>query len=153
LNDADGREQLGMTLEADALLANCHTVARRVESGADASCLSLYQATQPRLLGATAPPIERGGLRWGATQADSAAEQANPWLLLDREPRDVDGAPAVPAVVDFNTATYSLHKGLGDTIEVLDSSGNTARLEIVGMLKNSIFQGDVLVGEAAFLEL
>src|SRR5690606_14513619 len=65
LNDADGREQLGMTLEADELLANCQTVALRVESGADASCLNLYQATQPRVLGATAPLIERGGFSWG----------------------------------------------------------------------------------------
>jgi ABC-type antimicrobial peptide transport system permease subunit len=56
-------------------------------------------------------------------------------------------------VVDFNTATYSLKKGLGDTIEVTDGDGKKAYLQIVGMLKNSIFQGDVIISETNFLQL
>jgi ABC-type antimicrobial peptide transport system permease subunit len=64
-----------------------------------------------------------------------------------------DDTLVIPAIVDFNTATYSLHKGLGDGIDILDGNGRTVRLQIVGMLKNSIFQGDLLVGEATFLSL
>src|SRR5690606_30994344 len=44
-------------------------------------------------------------------------------------------------------------KGLGDKIEVTDGEGQKADLQIVGMLKNSIFQGDVIVSEADFLKL
>ena len=59
----------------------------------------------------------------------------------------------LPAVLDFNTAEYSLHKGkIGERIEIEDGGGRRIRLQIVGLLKNSIFQGDVLIGERAFLE-
>jgi hypothetical protein len=116
--------------------------------------LNLYQATKPRVLGVGESLVRRGGFAWGATQAETPEEQANPWLLLEKKPpQAADGAQVVPAVVDFNTATYSLHKGLGDVIEVDAGGGETARLVIVGMLTNSIFQGNVLVGERAFLEL
>ncbi len=155
LNDESGREQLGLSVEADELLAKAETVALRVETGDDASCLNLYQSSQPRVLGATSKLIERGGFSWGGTQAETPEEAANPWLLLDK-PLPVDSgrtAKVVPAIVDFNTATYSLKKGLGDTIEVTDGDGKTAHLQIVGMLKNSIFQGDVIVSEANFLKL
>ncbi|MEX0678847.1 MAG: ABC transporter permease [Pirellulales bacterium] len=154
LNTPQGRAELGFSPAADKLLEHCNTVSLRVESGDDASCLNLYRSTQPRVLGVSEELVRRGGFDWGTSAAETPEEQANPWLLLDKNlPEESDGTPVVPAVVDFNTATYSLHKGLGDTIEVADVGGGTARLQIVGMLKNSIFQGDVLVGEAAFLAL
>lgn len=154
LNTPEGRAELSFSPEAEKLLAGCDVVPLRVEAGDDASCLNLYQATQPRVLGVGRSLIERGGFEWGATQAQSPKEKENPWLLLEAKLPDAeDRTPVVPAVVDFNTATYSLHKALGDTIEVDDGSGHKARLQIVGMLKNSIFQGNLLVGEGAFLEL
>lgn len=156
LNDEAGREQLGLTVEADELLAKAETVALRVETGDDASCLNLYQSSQPRVLGATSELIERGGFSWGDTAAATSEEAANPWLLLDKPLPNESGNDAekvVPAIVDFNTATYSLKKGLGDTLEVVDGEGQTAYLQIVAMLKNSIFQGDVIVSEANFLNL
>jgi ABC-type antimicrobial peptide transport system permease subunit len=154
LNDAAAREELGMSADADEALAKCQTVSLRVESGDDASCLNLYQAIQPRVLGVPAALVERGGFDWGGSQAETAVEQANPWLLLGNKlPDEADGTRVVPAVVDFNTATYSLHKGLGDKVEVVDGHGRTVQLRLVGFLKNSIFQGDLLVGEQQFLEL
>ncbi len=153
LNDEASREQLGLTVEADKLLAKSETVALRVEPGDDASCLNLYQSTQPRVLGASSPLITRGGFRWGSTAAISAEESANPWLLLNKPLVDDRGENSIPAIVDFNTATYSLKKGLGDTIEVTDGAGLSQKLRIVGMLKNSIFQGDVIVSEANLLTL
>jgi len=154
LNDATAREELGIASDADELLAKCRTISLRVESGDDASCLNLYQATQPRVLGVPPALVERGGFSWGASLAETAEEKANPWLLLNKKlPPASDDALVVPAIVDFNTATYSLHKGLGDAIDIVDDSGRTVRLQIVGMLKNSIFQGDLLIGEATFLRL
>jgi len=156
LNEESGREQLGLSVEADELLAKADTVALRVETGDDASCLNLYQSSQPRVLGATPALIERGGFSWGGTEAETPEEAANPWRLLDKPlpvAAEMGKSKVVPAIVDFNTATYSLKKGIGDTIEVTDGDGKPAYLQIVGMLKNSIFQGDVIVGEANFLKL
>jgi putative ABC transport system permease protein len=154
LNDPTAREELGMSSDADELLAKCRAISLRVESGDDASCLNLYQSTQPRILGVPPALVERGGFSWGASLAETAEEKANPWLLLNKKlPVASDDTLVIPAIVDFNTATYSLHKGLGDAIDILDGNGRTVRLQIVGMLKNSIFQGDLLIGEATFLGL
>jgi hypothetical protein len=55
-------------------------------------------------------------------------------------------------VLDFNTAEYSLHKGkVGERLTIKNEFAQDVRLEIVGLLKNSILQGDVLVSEANFL--
>jgi putative ABC transport system permease protein len=56
-------------------------------------------------------------------------------------------------VADFNTATYSLHKALGDVWQVDGDDGQTIHVRLVGLLKNSIFQGDLLMSEANFLRL
>ena len=57
----------------------------RSRSGDDASCLNLYQPSRPTLLGATAAMISRGGFGFNATLAASPEEEANPWLILERE--------------------------------------------------------------------
>jgi hypothetical protein len=153
LNAASERAKLGFSDEADSPLQNCLTVSLRVKAGDDASCLNLYQPTEPRVLGVPQALVSRGGFAWASSAADSPDEKQNPWLLLDKPlPADPDGAPVLPTVLDFNTAQYSLHKGsLGQTIEITDGHGRPVRLRIVGLLKNSIFQGDVLIGERAFL--
>ena len=153
LSTPAGRAELGLPAKADAELARCDIIAMRVRAGDDASCLNLYQPTDPRMLGANQRLIERGGFSWAASAAESAEEKANPWLLLDRAlADDPDGTPVLPAIVDFNTAEYSLHKGsLGQSIEVTDGHGRPLRLRFVGFLKNSIFQGDVVIRDQALL--
>ena len=55
----------------------------------------------------------------------------------------------IPIVVDENTAIYSLHlDGVGSTYEITDARGQKRRLQVVGLLENSIFQGDLLMREA-----
>ena len=100
--------------------------------------------------------IDRGGFAWAAKSSGSEAEQVNPWLLLDRElPPDTDGVRPVPVVLDLNTAMYSLHLlgGVGEKYEISDERGGKVRLEVVGLLANSIFQGSLLVAESQFLKL
>jgi len=96
--------------------------------------------------------MERGGFAWAMSDAQTPEQKQNPWLLLDAPAgNDAEGRPVV---LDFNTAMYSLHKGqIGDTLSIDDGSGRAVTLRIVGLLKNSIFQGDLLIGERAFLEL
>jgi ABC-type antimicrobial peptide transport system permease subunit len=153
LDTETGRDELSFSRDASAELKPCDVVSLRVESGDDASCLNLYEATQPRILGVPRALVERGGFAWAASAAATPQEKQNPWLLLEKVmPPDADGTPVVPVVVDFNTAQYSLHKGsIGARIDVRDGLGRDVRLEIVGLLANSIFQGDLLVSETAFL--
>lgn len=155
LNTEQGREDLAFSSQADKVLAKCTTMALRVKSGDDASCLNLYQPTQPRILGVPQDLIERGGFAWATTAASTPEQATNPWLLLDEALPDAeDGTPVVPAIVDFNTAQYSLHKGaIGDRVLVTDGAGRTVQLQFVGFLQNSIFQGELLIGERAFLKL
>jgi len=89
------------------------------------------------------------------TRASAAAIAENPWLLLERElGPDEDGVPRVPVVLEKNTANYSLQlwKGVGQSYDIRDGSGRPLRLVIVGLLGPSIFQGDLLVSEKAFLK-
>jgi len=119
----------------------------RVRAGDDASCLNLYQATRPRVLGVPELLIDRGGFRFSSTEAKTREEKDNPWLLL-RQTGD-----AVPAFVEENTAIWQLKKGLGDTIEVPDEEGRPVTMRIVGLLKDSVFQSEVVIGDAAFRRL
>jgi ABC-type antimicrobial peptide transport system permease subunit len=116
----------------------------RVRAGDDASCLNLYQATRPRVLGVPEALIDRGGFRFSSTEAKTREEKENPWLLL-RQSGD-----AVPVFVEENTAVWQLKKGLGDTIEVPDEEGRPVTMRIVGLLKDSVFQSEVVIGDAAF---
>jgi hypothetical protein len=46
-----------------------------------------------------------------------------------------------------------LQKGLGQDLEVPDERGNAVKLRFVGLLKDSVFQSEVLMSEANFLKL
>jgi len=46
--------------------------------------------------------------------------------------------------------TWSLHKSVGDTITYTDERGGELKLLFVGALKDSIFQGSVIISEDAF---
>jgi hypothetical protein len=116
----------------------------RVRAGDDASCLNLYQAARPRVMGVPEALIDRGGFRFSSTEATTPDEKANPWLLL----RKVDGA--IPAFVEENTAIWQLKRGLGDEIEIPDEEGRSVKLRIAGLLKDSVFQSEVLIGDANF---
>jgi ABC-type lipoprotein release transport system permease subunit len=116
----------------------------RVRAGDDAGCRNLYRPDQPRLLGVPKRFIERGGFHF----AKSLENIANPWELLNR--RDGD---AIPVFGEANTVAWMLHKALGDTLEVTDSKGEKRKLQIVGLLQDSIFQGELLMAEARLLEL
>ncbi len=163
LNTAEGRERLGFAPDDSQSLAATRTFPLRVRPGDDASCLNLYRPRQPRILGLPSEFLERGGFAWAAVAsgADVAAAHAdrrleNPWRLLEAElAPDKDGVPRVPVVLEKNTANYSLQlwKGVGESFEIQDGASRPVRLVVVGLLKASLFQGDLLISEKAFLNL
>ena len=148
LNSPEGRADLGFSAESTAL-KTARIYSLRVQSGDDASCLNLYQPTQPRVLGLPAAFIARGGFQWASSLADTADAESNPWLLLNRPM--LDGAPT-PVVLDQSTAAYSMKVGLGDEFEIKDARGQPVRLRLVGLLKNSLLQGSVLMSEQSLLQ-
>jgi ABC-type lipoprotein release transport system permease subunit len=156
LNSTSGRDKLGISDEQSAALAEARTVSIRVKPGDDASCLNLYQPQHPRVLGLPQTLLERGGFAWAGSLAETDAERANPWLLLAPSKSDpADGKTndgTVPIALDAATATYSLKLGLGDTLDLDDGQGGILAARVVALLKNSIFQGDVLMGETAFVK-
>jgi hypothetical protein len=148
-----GRVELGFGAKSAEVWKGAESFPIRVKPGDDASCLNLYQVTQPRVLGLPADLIQRGGFAWAKTLAESAAEQENPWLLLNRKPRRTeDGRVIVPVIADNATAAYSLHLGLGERLDIAGDQGQSIVVELVGLLKNSIFQGDLLMAEPVFLQ-
>lgn len=120
----------------------------RVQPGDDASCLNLYKPLKPRVVSFSTALIERGGFDFAASLAQSAEEKANPWLQLKQT-----GDDAIPAIIDANTADWTLKTPLGSIVEVNDAEGKPCKLRIVGLLNASIFQSEIIVGEKAFLSL
>jgi putative ABC transport system permease protein len=121
----------------------------RVRPGDDASCLNLYQPSEPTLLGAPPEMIQRGGFAFQSTLAETDAETANPWVLLDQ--KTADGA--IPVFGDANSVQWILHLGLGKELEITDGQGERRRLVVAGMLSGSIFQSQLILSEQHFLEL
>ena len=149
LGSEDEREELGVSSFDDEVFAGVSYARFRLRPGEDASCLNLYQAKDPRVLAPEAAFLAEGRFRFGATLAETEAEAANPWLLLNR----VFDDGAVPAIADATSLAYALHLSVGEDFVLNRDSDNPVRLRIVAALSDSIFQRELIVGEAAFLRL
>ena len=89
------------------------------------------------------------------TQPLPSGERGHTWSLLNADlGNDANGQPIVPMVLDRNTAFYSLQLyGVGQQLVLRDGADRPVTLQIVGLLANSILQGDVLISEQNFLRL
>ena len=121
----------------------------RLRGGDDASCLNLFQAARPRVLGVPDSLVARGGFQFYETEAATAEEKANPWLLLQKPVAN----GATPVFAENNTAVWMLKTGVGGEIKMPDDSGNEVTLRIVGTFADSPFQSELLMGEAGFTRL
>lgn len=144
-----GRSQLNLTGPGAEALARVSFTRLRLRPGEDASCLNLYRPRSPRVLGAPASFLEQGRFAFAASLAETAEEQANPWLLLERPSRD----GTIPAIADQNSIQYVLHKALGDVVELDAPGSGRARLRLVAALRGSLFQSELIVGERPFLRM
>ena len=143
LSTEEGRRQLNVTGLEGASIEPL-----RLLPGDDASCLNLYQPTNPRILGVRDPFIAGGRFAFQGSLAATDEERANPWLLLKRS--EPDGA--IPVIADANSMTYVLHRTLGEDV-VIQNGGREVRLRLVGALRDSIFQSELVMAEARFQEL
>ncbi|MEO7653737.1 MAG: ABC transporter permease, partial [Bryobacteraceae bacterium] len=141
-NTPAGKDGLNLSEIGDATFT-----AFRLRPGDDTSCLNLYQSRNPRVLGASRAFLEAARFTFQDSVARTPEAKANPWLLLD-EPQP-DGA--IPAIVDANTMMYSLHSELAGIFVMNPGTDHTVKLRIVGALKDSIFQSELVISDRNFL--
>ncbi len=144
INSRSGRESLGL-LDIDPAIV---FEPFRLLPGDDTSCLNLYEPRNPRILAPTDAFLAKGRFAFQGSRASTDEERANPWLLLTRP--EADGA--IPVIGDANSMTYVLHKQIGDDI-VIKRGDRDIRLRLVASLRDSIFQGELLMSQANFITL
>jgi putative ABC transport system permease protein len=143
-NSAEGRDAMNVRdLDRSTMLEPF-----RVRPGDDASCLNLYQPTNPRIVAPRDSFLAQGRFTFASVAAAGDAERANPWLLLNR----VEADGAIPVIADANSMTYVLHRAVGDEF-VLTNAGVPVKLRFVAALRDSIFQSELLMSEAHFRRL
>jgi hypothetical protein len=120
----------------------------RVRPGDDASCLNLYQPTNPRIVAPRDSFLTEGRFTFRRVATGRDEERADPWLLLNR----VEPDGAIPVIADANSMTYVLHKAVGDDLAI-SARGRPVTLRFVGALSDSIFQSEVLMSERNFVRL
>jgi putative ABC transport system permease protein len=143
-----GRAALNLGPELDGL-----SIARfRLRPGDDASCLNLYRPQSPRILGATDTFMRANRFSFAGVAPNVEAQPAeidNPWLLLNREFKD----GSVPVIGDATSLTYVFHLGVGDVYAMQGPDGRPLRLRIVGALRDSVLQSELVMGDAHFTRL
>jgi ABC-type antimicrobial peptide transport system permease subunit len=142
-NAAAGRNSLGLD---PAVLAHVQVTRLRLRPGDEASCLTLYQPRNPRIVGVN--PTDLAG-RFTFANPGSAASDASPWTLLDQELPDGE----VPAIVDQTTLVYVLHLQVGDAFSFAPDGVNSVTLRIVAALADSVLQSEIIIGERQFVRL
>ena len=149
LNSSSGQDSLGISPEESQALRQVRFTSFRERPGDDASCLNLYAPQEPTILGASKSFSNQGRFSFQGTLAQTREEDQNPWLLLESSQPD----SSIPAIVDANTLQYILHLPLGGELVVPGSRQNAVRVRFVATLRDSIFQGKVIISESNFLRL
>ena len=121
----------------------------RLRPGDEASCLTLYQPRNPRIVAPEAAFLAQNRFSFARTLAATDEERANPWLLLNR--RFDDGA--VPAIADQTSLQYVFHLAVGDDFVFTPEGRTPVRLRIVGTLADSVLQSELIIGEQNFVRL
>ncbi len=135
--------------QAEDDLANTKILPFRLRSGDDASCLNLYQAGKPRVLGVPEELLQQRRFAFAMTEASTPEEKENPWKLLERTLPD----GAIPVIAEQNTVLWQLKTFVGGTLTMPDETGREVKFRIVGTLQDSVFQSELLMGDANFRKL
>ena len=151
LNSPSGHQSMGLNTD---VLQGVQIVQLRVHDGDDASCLNLNRAQMPQLLGLQPDQLQKRFTFTKTIKTQDPRPEPEVWspesgwdLLSENLGEDV-----VPAVGDYATVYWALGKSVGDELDYIDEKGRRFRLRLVGMLKNSILQGSLLISEDEFIK-
>ena len=106
--------------------------------GDDVSCLNLFQPQKPHIIGFSSELIRRGGFQF---QQTIDHDLDNSWNLLNQDL----GPTVVPVIGDYESVKWILGLGIGQRISMQDESGQIIEFEFVALLKDSIFQSELIV--------
>jgi ABC-type antimicrobial peptide transport system permease subunit len=146
LSTPRGRELLGMSDANAALWNRVKFTSMRTWAGQDVSCLNLTRPDSPTIVAVPSADAWKGRFEFART----IRRAGSGWDLLNEKSGD---ANVVPVVADDETAQYILHLGLGDTLRITDQRGVPRQLKLVGTIKHSIFQSELLMSEREFVKL
>jgi len=144
LSSSSGRQSMFLD---DIAMEGAKIVQLRIHEGDDASCLNLNRAQMPQLLALQPNRLQDRG-SFAFTKTIESDDGKINWDLLNENLGD----NVVPAVGDYATVYWALGKSVGDELDYVDEKGVKFRLRIVGMLKNSILQGSLVISEDEFIK-
>ena len=123
---------------------------RVIKDGEEASCQNLNHAVKPRILGVnTSRFIQDNAFKFAsALSKDTDEPHDSKWTLLNKDsPENI-----VPVIGDQASVMWAMKKKLGDFINYTDESGKSLQLQVVGLLENSILQGNLVMSEEQFIK-
>ncbi len=145
LNAQEIRKEFGLDIQA---LAETEYVQIHAKKGDNASCLNLNHITNPRIISINPATLD-ARKSFTFTALMDGLDKKHPWLSsLGNSATRTNNT--IPAVADMEVITWSLGKKIGDTISYIDDSGSEIKLQLVGGLANSIFQGSIIIAEDDF---
>lgn len=149
LNTEKGRDFFGLNPRT---LDGVSFVPFRVRDGDEASCLNLNKAQNPRVVGVNPALLaDRDAFTFAALADQSDHSNApGPWLALRRDATLAQDE--IPCIGDYNSLMWALKVPVGGVIEMTDELGRPFKLRIVGAVKNSILQGNLVIDEAEFVK-
>ena len=119
-------------------------VAFRMGAGDNVNCFNLNTTSQPQLISVDVAKLDQLGAFSLRKMDDS---MGSGWSALS----ELTGKGAVPAIVDETTLMWALKKKVGDTFLYQNEKGDDFTVQIVGTIKDSIFQGYLLIDEVHLL--
>ncbi len=139
LNSEEGRVELGLE-DSSTLFVQLQALA-----GDDASCLNLNMISRPRILGFDPSDFDSRQSFTFSTKTEEL-DSEHPWLSLNK--RLPNGQ--IPAIADQTVIKWGLGKSVGDTLVYQNEGGQKVVLKLIGGLANSVFQGNILIGDSLF---
>ncbi|WP_423127736.1 FtsX-like permease family protein [Gaoshiqia hydrogeniformans] len=141
LNSPEGQFEVGLED------LNAEFVQFQAVPGDDASCLNLNRVSRPRLLGFNPLVFDRKKAFSFVTQTGDL-DPEHPWRSLNKKLAHGQ----IPAIADQTVIKWGLGKSVGDTLVYQNESGESLVLKLIGGLANSVFQGNILIGDHYFYD-
>lgn len=115
------------------------------QSGDDASCLNLNKIVRPGIIACDPAVFDQQQAFSFASHSEELDEQ-HPWLSLTRK---LQGG-VIPVIADQTVIQWGLMKKVGDTLQYRNEAGLPLQLKLIGGLRNSVFQGSLLMDGSLF---
>ena len=111
----------------------------------DASCLNLNKVSQPTVLGVDMKAF--GNSKFEIQQSIYPSTVSVYEMIM------IATDSVYPVLVDETVLIWGLMLNLGDTLTYEDGGGRKIYLQIAGTIKNSVFQGNILVDKTVFSKI